>query len=111
MTVKLWVDIGSDKIIHDVEEANAHRVWDILNIDPTKRSSAAWFINEVNLMLIRIGTGQYFVQRYVSCATVGDARKSVWVGARVSNLWKILIDNFIIIFAWLKNQIKCLQYL
>jgi len=86
VTVKLWVDIGSDKIIRDVEEANAHRVWDILNIDPTKRSSAAWFINEVNLMLIVIGTDQY-----VSCATVGDAQKSVWVGARVSNLWKILI--------------------
>ena len=85
VTVKLWVDLGSDKIMHDVEEANAHRVWDILNIDPTKRSSAAWFFNEINIMFLHIGTGQYYVQRYVSCATVQDGRKSVWVAARVFN--------------------------
>ena len=68
--------------MHDVKEANAHRVWDILNFDPSKRSSAAWFTMEI-FTLLYMGTGQYFVQRYVSCATVRDAQKSVWVGARV----------------------------
>ena len=86
VTAKLWYDLGPDQIMHDVKAANAHRVSDILDIRPTKRSSAAWFVNEVSLMLIDFGLGQYFVQRYVSCATVNDARTSVWVGAVVALL-------------------------
>jgi len=31
-------------------------------------------------MLFKIGTDQYFVQRYVSCATLKDAQKCVWIG-------------------------------
>ena len=35
-------------------------------------------------MVCHIGFGQYFVQRFVSCATPNDAKKSIWVGASVS---------------------------
>ena len=58
--------------MNDVKAANAHRVWDVVDFDPTKRSSAAWLIGEFSLMLFDLGLGQYFVQRYVSCATVKD---------------------------------------
>ena len=78
------MDLGAEKIIHDVKKADAHRVSDIFDFDPTKRSSGAWFLGEWSLVLLHLGMGQYFVQRYVSCATLNDARKSVWVGTIVS---------------------------
>jgi len=81
---KLWMEIGAEKIMEDVKAAGAHRVGDILNWDPTVRSSAAWFLGEITLMFFHIGVGQYFVQRYVSCATVKDAQKSIWVATVVS---------------------------
>ena len=46
----------------------------------------AWCLGEFLLFWTHIGVGQYFVQRYVSCATVADAKKSIWVGTFVSIL-------------------------
>ena len=93
VTVKLWSDLGAEKIIFDVKAANAHRIWDVLDLDPTKRSSSAWIVGEISLMFFNVGTGQYFVQRYVSCATVKDR-----AGHKISALWEVLWPNKLAIF-------------
>ena len=84
VSFKLWFDLGYEKILTDVQETGGNKLADIFDLRMTTRSSAAWFFNEINIMVCHIGFGQYFVQRFVSCATPNDAKKSVWVGASVS---------------------------
>jgi len=59
-TAKLWNDLGPARIIYDVEMANANRIGEILNLDPTKRSAAAWFMHELIYVFITMGTGPEF---------------------------------------------------
>ncbi len=84
VSFKLWYDLGYEKILTDVQETGGNKLGDIFDWRITTRSSAAWFFNEINLMVCHIGFGQYFVQRFASCATPNDAKKSIWVGASVS---------------------------
>ena len=84
VSFKLWFDLGYEKILNDVQETGGNKLADIFDLRITTRSSAAWFFNEINIMVCHIGFGQYFVQRFVSCATPNDAKKSIWVGASVS---------------------------
>jgi Na+/proline symporter len=44
----------------------------------------AWLIGEFIFIFSQLGVGQYYVQRYVSCATVEDAKTSVWIGSLIA---------------------------
>ena len=65
-------------------DADANRLDDIFDFSPTKSSSAAWMCSEFIFIFVYLGTGQYFVQRFVSCKTVNDARISLFLGSSIA---------------------------
>ena len=69
-----------------MNDANANNLHDILDLNPTKSSSSAWCLYEFSLLFSTVGTSQYFVQRFVTCKTLSDAKKALWIATVVSEL-------------------------
>ena len=83
---KLWSTLGAGKIMEVVEYSNANQ-WKDLSFSLFRRTSAwAYSALAFNEVVLRVGFGQYFMQRSVACKSIKDARKSIFLGVTLTLL-------------------------